>query len=73
MSFAQHKTIIDEGDTIILYLTANSMHAIDVHPQILSKKGVLVENVFQTSFGALKVKSLIGEKYGTKVNKPFNY
>lgn len=67
MSFKNHKTIIDEGDTVILYLTANSMHAIDVHPQILSKKGVLVENVFQTSFGALKVKNLIGEKYGTKV------
>lgn len=67
MSFAAHKTLIAEGDTVILYLHANSMHAIDVHPEVLSKKNVLVENVFQTSFGALKVKSLIGARYGTKV------
>lgn len=67
MSFAAHKTTIEEGDTVIIYLHANSMHAIDVHPEVKSKKDVLVENVFQTSFGALKVKSLIGMKYGSKV------
>lgn len=67
MSFASHKSHIAEGDTVILYLHANSMHAIDVHPEVLSKKNVKVENVFQTSFGALKVKSLIGVKYGSKV------
>lgn len=67
MSFATHKTHIVEGDTVILYLHANSMHAIDVHPEVMSKKNVLVENVFQTSFGALKVKNLIGARYGSKV------
>lgn len=74
MSFADHKTIIDEGDTVILYLTANSMHAIDVVPQIKNKKGEMVEYVFQTNFGAIKVKNLIGEKYGSKVcqNSLFN-
>lgn len=69
MSFAHPKTIIEEGDTVILYLTASNMHAIEVCAQIKNKKGSLVENVFQTSFGALKVFSLIGHSYGTKVSK----
>lgn len=69
MSFNVSKEIIEEGDTIILYLTMNKMYAIEVHPQILSKKDALVENVFQvTPYGALKVKDLIGKKYGTKVS-----
>lgn len=68
MSFAHPKTIIEEGDTVILYLTASNMHAIEVCAQIKNKKGSLVENVFQTSFGALKVFSLIGHSYGSKVN-----
>lgn len=67
MSFAKHKTIIEEGDTVILYLTVQSMHAIDAVPMIKNKKGEIVENVFQTSFGALKVKNLIGVEYGAKV------
>lgn len=68
MSFARPKTIIEENDTIILYLTVQSFHAIDVIPYIKNKKDELIENVFQTSFGALRVKDLIGVKYGTKVN-----
>lgn len=68
MSFAHHKTIIDENDTVILYLSMTNFHAIDVTPTILNKKGDLVENIFQTSYGALKVKTLIGIKYGSKVS-----
>lgn len=68
MSFAKHKTTIEENDTVILYLTVTNMHAIDVCPQIKNKRGELVENVFQTNFGALKVKNLIGVKYGSKVS-----
>lgn len=67
MSFAAPKTIIEENDTIILYLTVQNMHAIDVCPVILNKKGQEVENIFQTSYGALKVKDVIGLKYGSKV------
>lgn len=69
MSFASPKTIIEQNDTIILYLTVQSFHAIDVVPYIKNKKDELVENVFQTSYGALKVKDLIGVKYGSKVNE----
>lgn len=72
MSFARPKTVIEENDTVILYLTLHSLHAIDVLeqqlPYIKNKKDELVENVFQTSYGALKIKELIGVKYGSKVN-----
>lgn len=67
MSFAEPQTVIKENDTVILYLTVQSLHAIDVVPYIKNKKDELVENVFQTNFGALKVKELIGVKYGSKV------
>lgn len=67
MSFAEPQSVIKENDTVILYLTVQSLHAIDVVPYIKNKKDELVENVFQTNFGALKVKELIGVKYGSKV------
>ena len=72
MSFAAPKTIIEENDTIILYLTVQNMHAIDVCPVIENKKGQFVENIFQTSYGALKVKDVIGLKYGSKVGHDQN-
>lgn len=67
MSFRNYKSVIEEGDTVILYMS-NTMHAIDVFPEIKNKKDVLIENVFQTMFGALKVRTLIGKKYGDKVS-----
>lgn len=72
MSFLNHKTHIEEGDTIILYCTINKLYAIDVYPNIKNKRGEIVENVFQTNFGALKVKKLIGELYGTRVKQNKN-
>nr|XP_014287546.1 tRNA (adenine(58)-N(1))-methyltransferase catalytic subunit TRMT61A isoform X1 [Halyomorpha halys] len=67
MSFISNKEIIEEGDTTILYLSANNLHAIKVLPQIKNKHGESIENVFQTTYGALKVASLIGTKYGSKI------
>lgn len=67
MSFANYKEKIDEGDTVILYLS-NSIYAIDVKKEITNKKGELVENVYQTPFGALKVGNLIGGEYGCRVS-----
>ncbi|XP_050680556.1 tRNA (adenine(58)-N(1))-methyltransferase catalytic subunit TRMT61A [Leptidea sinapis] len=66
MSFKTYKNKIDEGDTVILYLS-NNLHAIDVKPEIKNKKGEMVENVYQTTFGALKVRNLIGVEYGSRV------
>lgn len=68
MSFAKHKTVIEENDTVILYLTVNNMHAIDVTPTVKNRKGENIEYVFQTHYGALRIKDLIGVKYGSKVN-----
>lgn len=68
MSFRAPKTIIEEKDTVILYLSASNKHAIDVTKEIKNKNGELVEFVFQTTFGALKVGSLIGKEYGSKVS-----
>lgn len=72
MSFRNYKEIIEEGDTAILYLS-NNVHAISVYPEIKNKKGALVENVFQTTFGALKVRNLIGKKYGSVVIITYTY
>lgn len=67
MSFDKFKDTIEQGDTVILYLSVNSMHVIQVQPKIKNRKDEWVENVFQTTYGALKVQSLVGKKFGTKV------
>lgn len=67
MSFTVRKKVVEEGDTIILYLNVNNLHAIEVATHAKNKKNQLIEKVFQTSFGALKIKDLIGHEYGTKV------
>ncbi|XP_015112393.1 tRNA (adenine(58)-N(1))-methyltransferase catalytic subunit TRMT61A [Diachasma alloeum] len=67
MSFARTKDVIDEGDAVVLYLGPQSMHTFEVTQKIVNKKGEMVDNVFQTTYGALKVPSLIGKRYGSKV------
>lgn len=66
MSFKNYKDKVAEGDTVILYMS-NTLYALDARPEIQNKKGEMVENVFQTPYGALKVKNLIGSEYGSKV------
>lgn len=67
MSFKETKEVIEEGDIIVLYLGPQNMHSFEVTEKIINKKGEYVDNVFQTTYGALKVPSLIGKKYGSKV------
>ncbi|XP_026678535.1 tRNA (adenine(58)-N(1))-methyltransferase catalytic subunit TRM61-like [Diaphorina citri] len=64
--FSQFKSTVEEGDTIILYLSPFQVFALPIKDTIKNKHGVEVENIFQTSYGALKVKELIGAKYGSK-------
>ena len=73
MSFNGYKDIIQENDTVMLYISFNKTHAIQVTPTKTDKKGEIVENVFQTSYGALKVKELIGKRFGTKVQMSRGY
>lgn len=67
MSFHNFKNIIEEGDTVILYLSPSSLHAITVNPFSKNKHGTMVENILQTTKGALKIKNLIGKMYGSNV------
>lgn len=67
MSFSGYKLYIEEGDVAILYINPFKMFAIDVKLMIPDKNGRLVENIFQTMYGSLKVSSLIGKKFGSKI------
>ncbi|CRK87527.1 CLUMA_CG001328, isoform A [Clunio marinus] len=73
MSFAAPQRIIAEGDIVILYISINNMHAIEVKKQIMNKHGILVEYTHQTTYGALKVENLIGKEYGGKVELSRGY
>uniref|UniRef100_A0A1Y1M862 tRNA (adenine(58)-N(1))-methyltransferase catalytic subunit TRMT61A n=1 Tax=Photinus pyralis TaxID=7054 RepID=A0A1Y1M862_PHOPY len=67
MSFDGIKSKINEGDTVILYLTIHQIYSVKAEAKTVSKKGVLIENIFQTQYGALKCADLIGVEYGAKI------
>jgi tRNA (adenine57-N1/adenine58-N1)-methyltransferase catalytic subunit len=73
MSFTAPQRIINKGDTVILYLGITNIHAIDVQSEIMSKNGQKVPYTFQTTYGALRVDSLIGKRYGTKIELTKGY
>ena len=73
MSFDKYKEIIEENDTVIIYISIHSMYPLEVKPEKINKNGETVENIFQTSYGALKVKDLIGKRFGTKVSLSRGY
>ncbi|XP_062589352.1 tRNA (adenine(58)-N(1))-methyltransferase catalytic subunit TRMT61A-like [Saccostrea cucullata] len=63
MSFHKYHEKVQEGDTVILYLGYENMHAIQI------KRGA----VFQTKYGALKHNDIIGTIYGSRVHCPKGY
>ena len=67
MSFAAYKDLIEENDTVIIYISFNTMYPVAVTPKKPDKNGEMIENVLQTNYGALKVKDLIGKRFGAKV------
>lgn len=73
MSFQGPKRVIEMGDSVILYLSFNNMHAIEVQPEITNKNGQKVPYTFQTTFGAIKVDSLVGKEFGAKVELSKGY
>jgi len=73
MSFASYKEVIEMGDLVIIYVNFNTMYPVYVTETVLSKKGVEVEHIFQTKYGALKVPDLVGKKFGTKVQLTRGY
>lgn len=68
MSFHSYKDVIEEGDTVILYINPQAMYAIQAQSFIENRKGEKIENVMQTKYGALKISSIFGKKFGSKVN-----
>lgn len=68
MSFIRYKDVIEEGDTVILYMNPQAMYAIQAQSVTENRKGEKVENVMQTKFGALKISSLFGKRFGSRVN-----
>lgn len=70
MSFIKQKEIIEEGDTVILFLSMSSQYPVEVVKFIKNKHGVLIENKFQTVYGVLNIVDLIGKKYGSKITLP---
>lgn len=67
MSFIGYKDIIEEGDTVILYINPTKMFAIEVKRKITDRNNDIRDNIFQTVYGSLKVETLIGKRFGTKV------
>ncbi|XP_046911835.1 tRNA methyltransferase 61 [Dermatophagoides farinae] len=57
MSFCLLKKTIDEGDTVVIYLTPRQMYRVKVDR----------DEVFQTRLGALRLEELIGKPYGSRI------
>ena len=67
MGFLTRKEAIEENDLVILYVNFNTIYPVYVRETVMSKKGVEVENIYQTKYGSLKAMDLVGVKYGSKV------
>ncbi|KAJ8308171.1 hypothetical protein KUTeg_013045 [Tegillarca granosa] len=63
MSLDKYKEKIEDGDTVILYLGFDNMHAIKVRDG----------QTFQTKYGALRHSNLIGKEFGSKIQCPKGY
>merc|ERR1719318_1430831 len=73
MGFLEFKEVIELNDLVILYINFNTIYPVTVKETILSKKGVEVENIYQTKYGSIKAVDLVGKKYGTKVQLSYGY
>ena len=73
MGFLDRKEVIAENDLVILYVNFNTIYPVYVRPMVMSKKGVEVENIYQTKYGSLKAMDLVGVKYGSKVQLSKGY
>jgi len=69
-SFIRRKELIEEGDTVMLFVSMANTYVLEVVPQTRNRHGFLVENKFQTVYGQLKVMELVGQSFGTKINLP---
>jgi len=63
MSFAKYKSVVENGDLVILFLGYNYMLPLTVSSG----------ETYQTKFGALRHNDIIGKKYGSKVKTAKGY
>lgn len=73
MSLAEYGERIRENDRVILYISFRQIYPLLVTKEKCTKSGQSVEHVFQTSYGALRVADLIGQRFGTKVKLTRGY
>jgi len=73
MGFLEYKEEIELNDLVILYINFNTIVPVVVKETILSRKGVEVENIYQTKYGSLKAVDLVGKKFGSKVQLSKGY
>lgn len=74
MSFDGYKETIEEGDLVILYISFDRQMPLEVKSTVMDKKlNKEVDFVQQTSYGALRVKDLLGKKFGVKFKLPRGY
>lgn len=55
---------------MLLYFGVINQYPIEVTRQMTNSKGQIIENTFQSKYGAIKVENLIGKEYGSKVEFP---
>ncbi|KAK6181900.1 hypothetical protein SNE40_009678 [Patella caerulea] len=60
MGFSSYKKSVENGDTVILYLS----------PSHIAPLKINLGQTLQTAYGAIKHSNLIGKKYGCKINCP---
>ena len=53
MGFLESKELIELNDLVILYINFNTIYPVSVKETILSKKGVEVENIYQTKYACM--------------------
>ncbi|CAG7816073.1 unnamed protein product [Allacma fusca] len=70
MSFIGKKELVEKNDTVILFLSVNTIYALEVVDKIPNKHGNMVENKFQTIYGVLTVMDLVGKRYGSRITLP---
>lgn len=67
MSFLQSQEFVKNGDTVVIYSGMKSINSVVATATIENKHGQKVENVYQCSYGVIKVKDIIGMPYGSRL------
>lgn len=73
MSFDREKDVVELGDTAMLYLGFDNIHALTVDLKKKNRRGEEEDHVVQTNYGALRVGDLVGKQFGSRVQLTRGY